>query len=147
MHLKRYWRRPTSSTLKTKDHLDRALQNLRDHTIPAEPVQRLASRVLWEWGEFMAVVKRHGLAEEVAIKVEEMEPWIADLEKALIQGLRVQIEYVANGKPPTVRIIRPHTAYCLRGKFYVTAFCERVNEERTFRLDRIQGLTLLNPTG
>ena len=67
----------------TKDHLDRALQNLRDHTIPAEPVQRLASRVLWEWGEFMAVVKRHGLAEEVAIKVEEMEPWIADLEKAL----------------------------------------------------------------
>ncbi len=56
------------------------------------------------------------------------------------QGARVvEIEHVRGGAhDPSVRQIEPATLFAQRGAWYVTAWCRRAEEWRTFRVDRIR---------
>jgi DNA polymerase III epsilon subunit-like protein len=65
-----------------------------------------------------------------------------DISHAVAEGLALDIVYVTNGLPPQARTIWPKRVHNLRTVFYVTAYCEKAQSERTFRLDRIQSFRL-----
>jgi DNA polymerase-3 subunit epsilon len=65
-----------------------------------------------------------------------------DIARAVEESLALEIVYVVNGQPPQARTIWPKRIHNLRTVFYVTAFCEKAQAERTFRLDRIQTFRL-----
>ncbi len=67
----------------------------------------------------------------------------ADLNKALDEKQRIQIVYATASNQPTTRVIQPHNFYQLGKVYYIMAFCERANDERTFRLDRIREYKVL----
>ena len=60
-----------------------------------------------------------------------------DLNRALEHHLKVQITYESSSRKITTRIIQPRHYYQLGSIYYINAYCERSQEERTFRLDRI----------
>jgi DNA polymerase-3 subunit epsilon len=74
----------------------------------------------------------------------ELPEQYADFGLAVKEGLRMEIVYQTERKPPQTRIIRPVRVFWNRARFYIAAYCERVEEERTFRLDRIQSFRLLS---
>lgn len=55
----------------------------------------------------------------------------------------VQIDYVSAGTDePTTRLIEPMSLFAERGAWYVTAWCRRAGDWRTFRVDRIRAAAL-----
>lgn len=62
----------------------------------------------------------------------------ADISRAIDERLPLEIIYSSQGNPPTLRIIRPLQVHMLRDQFYINAYCDDSDTERTFRLDRIQ---------
>ena len=77
-------------------------------------------------------------------KVPPLPEAYSDISRAIDEERRLQIDYAANGRPVESRIIRPLRIHVLRNAFYIAAFCERSQEERTFRLDRIRRFKLLS---
>jgi len=67
-----------------------------------------------------------------------------DLNKALDAKQKIKIVYATASNQPTTRIIQPHNFYQLGQTYYISAFCERVHDERTFRLDRIREYKVLD---
>lgn len=68
----------------------------------------------------------------------------ADLTQALEQRLAIEIVYQASDSAPSSRVIRPLQVHRLGNVHYIIAFCERVQAERTFRLDRIISCRLVS---
>jgi len=68
---------------------------------------------------------------------------MADLENAVNNRLRIQIVYKGNGQAAMERIIRPRGAHGLGTRIYIMAFCEEMQAERTFRIDRIKSYRIL----
>ena len=66
-----------------------------------------------------------------------------DIARAVEEERSLEIVYASNGQPPRPRTIWPRRVHNLRTVFYVTAFCEIAEDERTFRLDRIQSFRLV----
>jgi len=63
---------------------------------------------------------------------------IAALDLAAERGLAVRIGYASWGSGEvSERTVHPYALYRWRDSWYLLAFCERTNEERTFRVDRI----------
>lgn len=73
----------------------------------------------------------------------ELPSEFGELNRALKQNLRVEINYQSGSQSANTRVIRPKQVYVLGSRFYINAFCERAREERTFRLDRIEGFKVL----
>ncbi|MBU0982342.1 MAG: WYL domain-containing protein [candidate division Zixibacteria bacterium] len=67
----------------------------------------------------------------------------ADFLKAIKKGKRMEVVYASNGRPPESRIIQPLRLHALKSAHYVAAYCEEVNDERTFRLDRMRSFRIL----
>lgn len=67
----------------------------------------------------------------------------ADLAAAMRGGKRVQIDYNHPVRNSSVRVIHPREVYKLGSIYYINAFCEFAQAERTFRLDRILKYTIL----
>ena len=65
----------------------------------------------------------------------------AALEQAIEDGQTVVIEYAKNEQPIQIRRVRPLRIHRLGSILYLNAFCLQVNDERTFRLDRIRSFT------
>ncbi len=81
----------------------------------------------------VGVYNIHSWRQDVGDLPVEMKP----LEAAIDGRTRVQITYQTRDSIPTDRVIRPSQLYRLGGTVYVNAYCETVQAERTFRLDRI----------
>ncbi|MBD3403443.1 WYL domain-containing protein [candidate division GN15 bacterium] len=77
--------------------------------------------------------------EEVALPAE-----FADLGRAINESRMVEIEYTKAGAEPHVRRITPLRIHGHNGNIYVNAFCRLANDERTFRLDRIRRVRLID---
>lgn len=90
----------------------------------------------------------------VSFKVSAMSDWqpeevqlpgeYADIKRAIDERLPLEIHYAAEGHPPSHRTIRPLQVHVLRDRFYINAWCERTESERTFRLDRILSFRLID---
>lgn len=66
-----------------------------------------------------------------------------ELSKAIDEKLRVEIIYVHPQRGNHNRIIQPKEAHKLGSTYYVTAYCEYAQAERTFRLDRIESCNII----
>ena len=73
----------------------------------------------------------------------ELPGEFADIRRALEENLPLEIVYVANGASPQARVIRPLQVHYYRDTFYLNAWCELAQAERTFRLDRIRSYRVL----
>jgi proteasome accessory factor C len=89
-----------------------------------------------------------GLAGGDGLEVE-----LADVDAEVLTSLReaserhqkMRLEYYSYGRDRrTSRIVHPWRVFNQAGEWYLEAWCENVEAERTFRLDRIEAL---QPTG
>jgi hypothetical protein len=64
------------------------------------------------------------------------------LADAIRSGSMVLFSYVDRQGRRTRRLVRPLAVYAYGGREYLRAFCTLREEERSFRLDRVQGLTI-----
>jgi predicted DNA-binding transcriptional regulator YafY len=69
------------------------------------------------------------------------------IHEAQQSGGRLQIVYSSPDKPEHSRTVRVKQIFQLNSKFYMNAYCERVQAERTFRLDRISSAELISGEG
>ncbi len=109
---------------------------LDDATVTREVFHRVV-RELGSW---------EALTVEDLMRLHRYEPlWPSDpkgdlpkpLYDALTNGSSLSIRYVNAEGQSSSRVIRPETSFA-SGRFtYIRAFCEKSNETRTFRLDRI----------
>lgn len=68
---------------------------------------------------------------------------IAALSYATLAHRVVRIAYTGGSRDTeTLRDVRPYTLYLWRGAWYLQAYDESVEEERTFRVDRIAGASM-----
>lgn len=78
---------------------------------------------------------------KISEKAMPLEQKIELIKKAIQERVNLEIVYLKPNDEKSVRIIRPYIVgefyYQNRPFFGVKAYCEKRNEERTFRLDRI----------
>lgn len=67
----------------------------------------------------------------------------AELPDAIEKGHRLLMVYVKPNEEPHTRVVQPESLEQTNGLIYLTAYCEFVNAERTFRLDRIQSFRVI----
>lgn len=76
----------------------------------------------------------HSPAAPLAQLLEELEICTAD-------SLMLEMDYrKGNGAPPSSRGIDPYGLVLWKGQWYLTGFCHKRQEIRSFRIDRIKGL-------
>ena len=74
-------------------------------------------------------------------------PGVAELRQAAAETRVVRIIYRSVGKEETtVREVEPWTVFSTLGRWYMTGHCRMVHGERTFRVDRIKELEILEET-
>ncbi|MET1178573.1 WYL domain-containing protein [Peribacillus simplex] len=72
-----------------------------------------------------------------------MEPFLKELEQAVADGYSVKILYHKNAeKQLNYRLVDPYRIIYWNNKWYVIGFCHLRNDIRSFRVDRIESLTL-----
>ncbi len=72
---------------------------------------------------------------------------LAQLQQAVADHRSVRIEYYAFGRDEyTTRTLDPSTVRADRGQWYVSGWCHSAEAERTFRVDRITTLDVLETT-
>jgi DNA polymerase III epsilon subunit family exonuclease len=69
-----------------------------------------------------------------------------ELEEALEQKIAVLMEYVDARQQRTQRAVRPLEVRRVAGELILIAHCELRNDRRTFKLDRIVGLSRIEPS-
>ncbi len=90
---------------------------------------------------------------ENKLAIYRMESWqsepvllpedFSDLQQAIANSLRVEIDYDHPVRSAATRVIRPQQVFKLCSLFYINAYCEMAAGERTFRLDRILSYRVL----
>lgn len=91
----------------------------------------------------VAELERHmaGLAVSGALRGGPVEPWLAELEQAVVEGATVEILYwKPEAEEPELRTIDPYCLVYRSGLWYVSAFCHLRQALRDFRVDRIRRL-------
>lgn len=68
-------------------------------------------------------------------------PYLEELRSAVLNSETVQAEYAGPGRGVSVRRLRPYGLVVKNGHWYTAAFCETRSEVRTFKCERILGLT------
>ncbi len=84
----------------------------------------------------MARFGHHFMADgriEEAVLPDEFD----ELRTGIANRSRIEIEYESTGKPPTTRVIQAKRIMMQKNQFYLFAYCELAEADRTFRLDRI----------
>jgi proteasome accessory factor C len=74
-------------------------------------------------------------------------PLVGVLRGAVAERRRVRLSYYAYGRDEhTTRVVEPHRLYSDRGQLYLWAHCRDAGAERSFRVDRIEDVALLDET-
>lgn len=68
---------------------------------------------------------------------------LEDINHAIEEKLRIEMVYTSAGQAPRTRTVRPVALHQTNAVVYMNAFCELAGEERTFRIDRIQDIRVL----
>jgi predicted DNA-binding transcriptional regulator YafY len=92
--------------------------------------------------ELKTTVTVHDLSSWETL-ADELPSGFESLREAAHQECRVEMTYSTPGAEPSSRVVRPRLFYALGSQYYMQAYCERANAERTFRLDRIAEFRLL----
>jgi len=72
---------------------------------------------------------------------------LAPLAQAIARHLEVELDYFSQGRGAYERrAVRPRELFSHRGQWYLAAFCCTRNDDRLFRLDRVQGLAVTDRT-
>jgi proteasome accessory factor C len=72
---------------------------------------------------------------------------LVELRAAVADRRQVEIDYFSYGRNEwTTRVVDPHQVFNAAGRWYVSAYCHRVEDRRLFRLDRIGRATVLDAT-
>ncbi len=113
-------------------------------SIPGTDPDGALARALAKLGEALGV----GTDDALDIHLGEAEASMLDeLRGAAIERREVDIRYYSYGRDErSDRRIVPWRVFAEGGSWYVHAWCHRAGGERIFRVDRIEGLTLLAST-
>lgn len=86
-----------------------------------------------------------GDGEALAIQLGPTSPGIMqDLSTATASRRQVEIEYYAFGRDEwTHRVVNPYAVFAAGGQWYLSAYCNQVNDDRLFRLDRVRSAQVL----
>ncbi len=125
----------------------RALQllGLQTLTPAAETVHAKLLRVLPE------TMRQQMTTLEQAVQMD-VAPWVVDTNTAVLQQLLQAVRQTRvvrlcyNSKTPTLRTVWVYQVVHLGGRWYAVGWCELRNDLRSFRLDRIEQLELLEQT-
>lgn len=80
----------------------------------------------------------------LAVDVLDESDNVGTLKQAVSEQKVVHITYRSVGKEETTeREIEPWTVFATMGRWYVTGHCRLVDDDRTFRVDRIRSITIL----
>lgn len=87
-----------------------------------------------------------GADEGLEIDLEDVRPDLLDTVRAATEGReKIRIDYYSFGRDGhSTRVVRPWRVFNASGQWYLTGWCEQVDAERLFRVDRI---TTAEPTG
>ncbi len=87
-----------------------------------------------------------GIPTGVAVQMEDdLGGWLSRLRDAITAGRQVLLSYRGRGdQAPTQRVVHPWELQVTEGAWYVLGFDQRSGETRTFRLDRIAAVEVLD---
>jgi len=94
------------------------------------------------WNDFTAnfsIYRMEDWQAEAATLPEDF----TDLQMAVTDGIKVEIEYQHPVTNAALRVIHPRQVFKLGSVYYINAYCELAKGERTFRLDRISAYRIL----
>ena len=82
--------------------------------------------------------------DSLEVALTEVEPGLLQtLQAAVVDREKVRIGYYSFGRDQhTERVVHPWRVFNTAGEWYLAGWCERVDAERLFRLDRITGIEL-----
>ena len=84
-------------------------------------------------------------ADAVAVRVERSDRRLAEARRALDQGRALHLSYyVAARDETTERDVDPVQLRSVEGRWYLEAWCRRVEGVRLFRLDRVDDVVVLD---
>lgn len=83
----------------------------------------------------------------LAVDVLDQSQHVGVLREAAAAGLVVNMVYRSVGKEETTeRQVEPWSVFATLGRWYVLGHCRLVDDQRTFRVDRIKELAMLDET-
>lgn len=88
------------------------------------------------------------VSESVEVDLGQVHPLtFRRLQEAVDQHRQVELDYYALGRDErTRRVVDPRLVFHDGGEWYLAGHCHRAKGERVFRIDRIEGLALLDTT-
>ncbi len=118
----------------------------------AQLVKSLFERCLATLGDISTVAElldrfRVDQADRYTVKASNIPADLTDLQRAVEYKLRVEIQYQGSSGLTDRRVIRPYLIHERDSLLYVTAFCEKPKDDRTFRVDRIRQFRLIESEG
>ncbi len=69
---------------------------------------------------------------------------IRDIERAMREEQQIRIAYGRHGEDAVERVVDPHTLWFADGRLYLIGWCHLRDDFRTFLVDRIQSVELLD---
>ena len=139
------FQRPMRLTVGELSALELGLAMIRAERPPEEhraierARERLRALIMASAGEDPALARRHAHA------AAGDSLYLARVSEAVRRGRKVRLDYHGRGREPlSTRVICPFGMVAASGMWYVVAHCEASEGIRIFRLDRIEGVELLD---
>ncbi|MDQ2754455.1 MAG: WYL domain-containing protein, partial [Actinomycetota bacterium] len=89
-----------------------------------------------------------GTDEAVEVDLGPAAPAVLDgLRRAVGESRKVRLDYYSFGRDShSSRVVQPWRVFNTLGQWYVSGWCETVEDQRLFRVDRVDGLEVLDDT-